>query len=185
MTTQVASGIYTIPQFFSPEQCLLHIRNSESLGYDAATITTGQRVVLDQNVRNNTRVIIDDQQLATTLWLKLQAHITPFMDGCQAIGLNERFRYYRYDPSQKFAGHVDSPFLRANGEKSKLTFMVYLNDEFAGGETAFSESIISPVQGMALLFRHELFHEGCAVTSGRKYVLRSDVMFNPPGRISG
>jgi hypothetical protein len=29
---------------------------------------------------------------------------------------------------------------------------------------------------MALLFQHQLLHEGCVVTSGVKYVLRSDVM---------
>jgi hypothetical protein len=30
---------------------------------------------------------------------------------------------------------------------------------------------------MALLFQHEVLHEGCAVESGVKYVLRTDVMY--------
>jgi len=30
---------------------------------------------------------------------------------------------------------------------------------------------------MALIFRHKILHAGSAVTRGRKYVLRSDVMF--------
>jgi hypothetical protein len=38
---------------------------------------------------------------------------------------------------------------------------------------------------MALIFEHQLLHEGAAVTQGRKYVLRSDVMYNPVGRIRG
>jgi hypothetical protein len=45
--------------------------------------------------------------------------------------------------------------------------------------------VVTPAKGMALLFRHELFHEGSALAKGRKYVLRSDVMYNPPGRYSG
>jgi hypothetical protein len=32
---------------------------------------------------------------------------------------------------------------------------------------------------MALCFVHELAHEGATVIRGRKYVLRSDVMYSP------
>src|SRR6266436_493544 len=103
----------------------------------------------------------------------------------QALGLNERLRFYRYGPDQQFAAHVDGSFVRANGERSLLTFMVYLNDGFEGGETKFTETTIQPRKAMALIFRHELLHEGAAVTSGRKYVLRSDVMFGAVGYIRG
>jgi hypothetical protein len=36
---------------------------------------------------------------------------------------------------------------------------------------------ITPVKGMALLFHHPVLHRGDAVTAGRKYVLRTDVMY--------
>jgi hypothetical protein len=38
---------------------------------------------------------------------------------------------------------------------------------------------------MALIFKHELFHEGTEVKSGKKYVLRSDVMYGPVGHLAG
>jgi hypothetical protein len=38
---------------------------------------------------------------------------------------------------QKFAPHFDGFFRRSNGERSQLTFMVYLNADFTGGETKF------------------------------------------------
>ena len=38
---------------------------------------------------------------------------------------------------------------------------------------------------MALIFDHFLLHEGAAVTRGRKYVLRSDVMYGPVGQLYG
>src|SRR6185436_6714053 len=100
-----------------------------------------------------------------------------------AIGLNERIRYYRYEPHQYFAWHYDGCFSRSDIEESKLTLMIYLNDDFEGGETKFNvkyvydEIVIKPEKGMALLFIHNLFHEGSAVKSGIKYVLRSDVMY--------
>jgi hypothetical protein len=32
-------------------------------------------------------------------------------------------------------------------------------------------------RGSLLLFEHAMLHEGCAVTAGTKYVLRSDAMY--------
>lgn len=136
-------------------------------------------------MRDNDRLIRDDVELAGLLWSRLRAHLPPFLDGRQAIGLNGRFRYYRYQGGQQFSGHVDAAYRRSTGEESRLTLMVYLNDDFDGGETTFLDGTVKPQRGMALAFRHELFHEGRAVTRGRKYVLRTDVMFNPPGRVSG
>ena len=62
--------------------------------------------------------------------------------------------------------------------------MVYLNDGFGGGSTNFDlrypygEVEVVPKAGMALLFVHSFRHEGAVVTSGAKYVLRSDVMYS-------
>jgi hypothetical protein len=57
--------------------------------------------------------------------------------------------------------------------------MVYLNDDFTGGETRFTQGVVKPAKGMALVFVHQLFHQGDVVTSGRKYVVRTDVMYAP------
>jgi prolyl 4-hydroxylase len=57
--------------------------------------------------------------------------------------------------------------------------MVYLNDGFAGGATTFHDSDreVVPRAGVALLFQHQLLHEGCVVISAVKNVLLSDVMY--------
>ena len=39
---------------------------------------------------------------------------------------------------------------------------------------------VEPQMGMGLFFAHEWWHEGAKVLSGRKYVLRSDVMYRGP-----
>jgi len=39
---------------------------------------------------------------------------------------------------------------------SKLTFMVYLNDDFEGGYTDFEDFKIWPECGMAAIFNHKL-----------------------------
>jgi hypothetical protein len=58
-----------------------------------------------------------------------------------------------------------------------MSLRVYLNDDFHGGSTRFRRLRIQPRMGTALLFRHELEHEEARLLLGRKYVLRSDVLY--------
>ena len=55
--------------------------------------------------------------------------------------------------------------------------MIYLNDDFEGGATRFMQAAVKPVKGTALVFAHPLSHQGDPVTAGRKYVVRTDVMY--------
>lgn len=183
--TELQDGIFTIADALTPAECVDLMAHAERTGFEAATVTGAGGARVDPDLRNNARLIEDDTERAAALWQRIAAAVPPFVRGRQAIGLNERFRFYRYDPGERFAGHLDASFRRDNGETSQLTFMVYLNDAFKGGETVFRDLNVKPQTGMALLFLHDIFHEGRAVESGRKYVLRSDVMFNPPGKISG
>jgi predicted 2-oxoglutarate/Fe(II)-dependent dioxygenase YbiX len=122
--------------------------------------------------------MFDDTELAATLFARIT--VPESLCDMRAVGLNERFRCYRYEPGQRFAPHYDGAFVRDEDERSHLTFMIYLNEGFGGGATAFldNEVTVVPRTGMALLFQHFQLHEGCAVTSGVKYVLRTDVMFH-------
>src|SRR5262249_52315647 len=163
---------YTIPSLLTPEECKDYIALSEGIGYEAAPITTSSGFVMRPDIRNNARVILDDVERAEMLWQRIRSEAQQILKGRQAIGLNERLRFYRYDPGERFAPHLDIPYRRGNGEESLLTFMVYLNDGFSGGETNFVEVSVTPEIGLGLIFAHYLPHEGAAVTSGRKYVLR-------------
>lgn len=181
--------VFLIRQFFTPEECAEHVRRSEEAGYDDAPISTGRGAVVRKDVRNNERVMIDDPTLAELLFARAEPHLPANFLLWKPVGLNERFRYYRYAKGQKFDWHFDGAFTRANGESSKLTFMVYLNDGFLGGETVFNlkryGSIfdtdpvlrVFPTAGTALVFRHDVLHTGAMVLDGVKYVLRTDVMY--------
>jgi 2-oxoglutarate-Fe(II)-dependent oxygenase superfamily protein len=179
------TGIGTIEDILNAAECAEHIDRSERAGFGAAPIISGYREVFAEAVRNNTRVIVDDFALAALVWERARRRLPIFLDGRQAIAMNERFRYYRYRPGQRFNWHADAPFFRSNGEVSQLSFITYLNDDFAGGETAVMKSVITPKRGMALFFLHELLHEGRAVTVGTKYVMRTDVMYGRVGETRG
>jgi hypothetical protein len=150
----------------------------------------------------------------------------------QVVGLNKRWRVYRYDAGgeEKFAPHIDAGFppstlskdgttliwdalsnqehqdsmIYTNDTVSRLTVLMYLNDDFEGGHTKFYSPMIhskgqfeviasiQPKTGSILLFPQAVgeeaveyarqywpLHEGSPVFKGRpKYVIRSDVLFS-------
>lgn len=170
---------WTIDGVLSPSECAAMIAKIEELGPEAAPITTNVGFVMRPDIRNNERVIFDSPVLAKALFTRIADTLPDPLAGMQPVGANERFRCYRYRPGQRFAPHLDGAFERDEHERSLLTFMVYLNDGFTGGETAFLDFGVTavPRAGSALLFQHRMLHEGCEVLSGTKYVLRSDVMY--------
>ena len=189
----IPDRIFTVSNVLSPQECAEYISLTENIGYTAAGLTVGQdEYMMAPDVRNNERVILDDEQRAADLWRRIAEYVPASIDNWTAIGLNERLRFYRYDPGQRFAPHGDGSYFRKNGDCSRLTFMIYLNEGFDGGDTRFyihhnyfelldpdvvPDVSVVPITGMALCFRHELRHEGARLITGRKYVLRSDVMY--------
>jgi prolyl 4-hydroxylase len=172
--------VYVIHDFLSLDECADFIRIGEAVGFGDAPITTRHGPVMRKDVRNNSRVMKDDVELADQLWARAKPWVISPWRSAVAVGLNERFRFYRYEPGQLFAPHNDGAFVRSEHEKSEFTFLIYLNDDFVGGETRFFHPgvfHVKPRTGSLLLFYHPQLHEGAVVESGTKYVLRSDVMY--------
>ena len=189
--------IWTIDNFLSELECQDLIIFSENKSYQEATVSLKSGAKMMKNIRNNERVIYEDEDLAQNYWQKVREFCPKFISeivkeeaNYEAIGLNSTFRFYKYESNQRFKKHIDGRVrLEKNGQKqeSRITFMVYLSDDFEGGQTVFdyknenSNKIevveIKPKTGTALCFVHEIKHEGMSVPKGTKYVLRSDIMF--------
>ena len=169
--------ILTIDGFWSEERCNTFIEKSESIGYEPALVQTesGQKRV--EGVRNNQRILFTDQALAIEIWETLRDYAPIQLGNSFSTGLNEMFRFYKYDPGQEFKKHRDQSYIRNANESSYFTFMIYLNDDFEGGETVFTNVKIKPRKGTALIFLHDLEHEGSQLLKGQKYVLRTDIMY--------
>lgn len=177
--------IYTIDEFLSFDACQNLISFSEKMSYVDAPVTMpdgSARMI--KEVRNNARVMLDDEALAVQLWQTLTPVFPFVISNLIPIGLNERFRFYRYQSGERFHWHFDGNFKRNDCEKSHVTLMIYLNAGCFGGNTEFkmhdtNHSIIqvTPKVGTALLFQHHIKHRGSPVLEGVKYVLRTDVMF--------
>lgn len=74
--------------------------------------------------------------------------------------------------------HVDEDF-NVGSFRALSSILVYLNDDYSGGETVFNRTVVIPKVevGGGLLFRHNIIHEGLVVTAGHKFVLKTDLLF--------
>jgi prolyl 4-hydroxylase len=171
--------MWTVDNFLPIAECQNLIRRIEEIGPEDAPITTARGFIMRPDIRNNKRSMFDDKVLALRLFNLAKPHIPQKLDGMKAVGANERFRCYRYEPGQYFAPHLDGAFYRNDYEWSLLTLIVYLNEDFTGGETNFLDlkKSVVPKTGSALFFQHAILHEGAEVKSGMKYAARTDIMY--------
>lgn len=179
------------------EECRGIIDMSEKMGYQAA---------LDYchlyRDRLNDRFMSDDVRLARFLWERVgkyipKAVVPPFVGVTEPwklddMPINERFRFCKYigGNGHHFGAHTDGMYRVDNTHCSLLTCMVYLNGggEFQGGLTNFIEYktrhlkySVKPEPGLCVIFRQanmDCYHEGTEVTSGLKYIMRTDVMYH-------
>ncbi|MCX4240868.1 2OG-Fe(II) oxygenase [Paraliomyxa miuraensis] len=168
----------TIDGVLTDHECEALVREAEDIGFADAPITTFVGFEMRPEVRNNTRVILDDHARAGWLWDRMVQWMPAEYRRLRVVGLNERFRFYRYREGQYFQWHRDGSYWRSDEELSMLTLMLYLNDGFLGGRTEFVDHpAVEPRRGTALVFAHGLMHRGAPVLRGTKYVLRTDVMY--------
>ncbi|KAF9430314.1 hypothetical protein BGZ94_007401 [Podila epigama] len=198
----------TVQNILSAQECQDLIARSESLGYDVALVNSasGQGIHLP-GYRDGQRCIVDDIPFAAQLWERIRPYLPAVYQNRPVVGLNERMRFLKYLPGDKFEAHMDGEYRRQDGSNhcTKMTVQFYLNDACEGGATTFLdenglwksemakkdtttadninavlEVAVPPRVGQILVFQHNLVHEGSPVKAGIKYVIRTDVLYGPP-----
>lgn len=141
-------GAFQLLNVFSSEECTRLIQASESMGYlaDAA-------VSLPRDVRHNDSLTwVVDKQTDSIIWNRVKHLMTDdeaIFNNKPAVGINARFRFYRYSKGDYFKPHSDGswPGSRVINNKliadsygdrySQMTFLILLSDDFDGGATRF------------------------------------------------
>lgn len=186
----------------SISECKEIIQNAESIGFFDKGNVTMTRLMQDdpklvESLLSRIKAYIPEEVNMTTA--------LSYGKSIKMIGLNERLRCGRYTNGEYFWRHTDTQYMPQfqirsgfkRGQQyscSALTVMVYLNSQvevdpdiptFSGGATQFVQGSrikhsVVPEAGMAIIFTQaepELTHEGEVVTDGKKYMLRTDVMY--------
>jgi prolyl 4-hydroxylase len=123
---------------------------------------------------------LDSPDFAADLLRRIRQELPEQMGQLQLSALNPRLRMYRYRQGQRFAPHMDHWYQPDPRSITLHTVLVYFNEDFEGGETKFSEQLeasVVPEAGMVAIFQHKLRHEGCEVTRGVKYAMRTDTLY--------
>lgn len=190
----------------SAEECRAIIAAGESVNFlPDAPLREGEDVSI---LAHNFYWVIDTE-FHDILWSRV-AHLVPAsVNGRLARGINRRFRVYRYVPGAEYRCHIDGAWppsgilpddtyvydASPEGKKqsSMYTFLMYLNDEFEGGETTFllpaaKDGVLNaypvrPVMGGVAVFPHgedngALLHEGTGVRRGAKYIIRTEIEYD-------
>lgn len=171
--------IFIVEDFLTKQECEDLILISERIGFEEAKVQTGNNIQsMVKGIRNNDRILYENQHLAERLFEKSKPFLEQNIDLYKIKDLNEMLRFYKYSVGQRFKMHQDGSFVKNEKERSFYTFLIYLNDNFEGGETEFKDLFtIKPKTGSLLVFLHPHKHEGKILLNGNKYALRSDVMY--------
>ncbi len=130
--------------------------------------------------------------MANVLWSRVHQFIPAVFHGCHVVSFNPMMRFLRYDGDEKdyFLPHIDGAYPPDSPgllHQSKITMLLYLNDDYEGGRTKYLDPnkqhlFVAPniSSGMMVLFEHNILHEGEVLSGigGRwKHVIRADVMY--------
>ncbi|KAF2757606.1 hypothetical protein EJ05DRAFT_439978 [Pseudovirgaria hyperparasitica] len=204
----VVPNLRLIRDVLSPEECTSIICAGETMGFlpDAPLRPQGEETSI---LAHNFYWIVD-KALHDKLWDRVKPFVPESVGGKVVRGINRRFRVYRYVPGAEYRCHIDGAWppsgidtvtdayqydsSPATARQSSLfTFLIYLNDDFRGGETTFfipslQDGVINaypvkPIMGSVAVFPHgeaqnALLHEGTGVVEGAKYVIRTDVEYD-------
>jgi len=108
---EIADNIFVIDNSLSSAECDHYIKLSESKGYESASLNSvqGKSAQLPE-LRNNHRVFFESNSTANYFWSQLKDTKQLTDKGTQPTGLNELFRFYRYQKGELFDWHCDGPF---------------------------------------------------------------------------
>ena len=203
-------GCFLLSNVLSHEDCRTILRHLEAVGYlPDRPLSDSKDSVLAHNV-----YWLADTSFMSQLWDRVKDLLPQSVDGGKLVGVNARFRCYRYVPGAVYRPHIDGAWPGSGLDEegnyvydmnagktpavwSRLTFLVYLNDDFEKGWTTFfvprngksglDAHPVEPRMGSVLVFPHgdargSLLHEGSGVGSNAKFIIRTDVLYEIAGK---
>ena len=175
VTLSETPWVRRVSRLFSSAECD-YLRRLADPRFEASTVNDSQGQMIADPIRTSDGATLHwmiEDPAVHTLNRRLAAATATQWDQGEAIQI------LRYKPGQQYRPHFD--FVRASENQRVLTALVWLNDDYDGGETAFIKTGLS-VQGRkgdCLIFRNALAdrnvdplseHAGLPVTRGTKFL---------------
>jgi hypothetical protein len=181
----------------TPEECLGIIDTVPLCEYTRAVgfnEKTRDSLVTDYRsnstyIDNSFRLALVQQRLTKFIESEMEGN-SVYKKGC----IETPLQLQRYAVGQQYKAHID--FFNGPGQPKSFdvdriaSVILYLNDDFEGGETFFTALNIDvkPKAGMALFFKYDYnemlynmntFHAGMPVSDGVKYIITTFIRSEP------
>jgi predicted 2-oxoglutarate/Fe(II)-dependent dioxygenase YbiX len=171
--TEVAPGIFAGPLFSEREtEAILAI--AERHHWRKARVSSKAGEVVKREVRAaGVQYEKDVPPLGALIRRRVLAATAAFSSRlAPAASTLEGLQLIRYKPGGFYNVHKDNPG-GARDNQREISVVVYLNDDFRGGATAFTnlDYAFIPRTGYVLLFPSGYKHKAEAVVEGTKYVI--------------
>lgn len=165
----VQQGVWIVPDFLAQEQCDAIIDKIETRGF--------KRARQYEEGRQNKETFITDNEVLDLLLERFKNFV--LTDGTSKYTITNvslPLEFFKYDTGDFIKRHSDAQRAGEGGKMSALTLVLYLNDDYKGGETFFNDLNYktAPRAGHALFFKQELHHEALCIGYGTKYILRTN-----------
>jgi len=125
--------------------------------------------------RYNQETFINNDGILNLLRARLSDRINACFDArFSTQNTTSVLEIYLYNEGDFVSPHSDTPISLGEDVLTNYTLVVYLNDDFEGGETFFllNNLKMKTKKGGALLFNQSLVHGGLKVLQGNKYIVR-------------
>jgi predicted 2-oxoglutarate/Fe(II)-dependent dioxygenase YbiX len=179
-----------IHNVLSPEECRELVRRAKGENFQEILVRGAGKYHAD--VASCDRCVVKDADLAAELFNRVTyalqgsgldknlQHASGNATMC-ATGLSNQLHFLKFRQGDFFAPHRDSQYKRGH-ETSYVTLQVYLNSSYRGGITSFNGSggkhfDLKAKTGTILLFSQDLRRQETAVTEGRRFTIRADIMY--------
>lgn len=183
--TKNNTDINVIDKFLKDDECkkLIEMINNN---HTKSTVSSDDGSKYDNNSRTSSTSHFREEEYAKLITNKISAYLG--IKPSHAEPLQGQY----YQPGEYFKAHTDyfhhdTPGIYAKhcekkGGNRTITFMIYLNEDFKGGETYFTKNKLSivPKAGRCVYWNslHKdgtpneyTEHEGSTIQSGRKYIV--------------
>jgi len=181
---EINYDIEEIPNFLTDEECDKIIEISKNKLVPSLVYTDNKDLYITENRKSRQCWFEDDKIFIKKLSDKIKDYTKTYDK------YHEQFQVVNYEPGGFFIPHYDAcdgdttycERMNKNNGPRHLTLMVYLNEDFEGGETAFPSinKLVKPEKGKAVLFKNvnykgniinQSFHGGEPVKSGEKWII--------------
>jgi prolyl 4-hydroxylase len=187
---------FEIPRLLTAGECQSLIHAAEEQSLEASKVHDGAKGERLSEGRTSKQTWLQSDHPAVGPIVRKLMETAASVTGIRRADMMEHIQVARYLPNQKYDAHYDACVKRGpECEQAPIyrraTLLVYLTDDFKGGETEFPKVGIrvQPQLGKGVLFYNtdpdtgieidESFHAGLPVTQGVKWIANVWMLYDP------